>query len=166
MSLFGYDVNNLLPLLPQPSANGLKRKGFASAGGAAHPGIAVGVLVIVVKVQKHRRAVVHVETEKNAALVAELVRGKGEGRRDAAGQGVSPGLPLNIRVQRQQGQHGQKALLVFVVAAPGNHIDGHAELFHRRHPLFQRFGIFGRYLNEGMHIVEILTLTVHDVLEV
>ena len=166
MALFRGDDDNPLPLLPQAAAEGKQREGLAGTGGPADPPVAVGVLVVVVGVEEYRRFVIHVDTQEYAVLVAELVGGKGERRGHAACQSVAAGLALDVRVQRQHGQGGQKSLLLLVVAAPGNHVHRHAQLFHRCHPLLQRLGVLRRDLDDGVHVVEILALPVHHILQV
>ena len=78
VAFLGNDVNDLPPLLPQTATQGEQRKGLARAGGAADPPVSVGVLVIIIGVQEHRRLVIHIESEKHAVFIAEFIRGKGE----------------------------------------------------------------------------------------
>ena len=136
MALLGHNEDHPPPLLAQPPAQALEGERLAHAGGAADPTVAVGIFVVVVGVQKHRGAVVEVQPQEDAVAVAELVGGKGKGGSHAGGEGIAPGFALHVRVQGQQGERREECLLVFVVAAPGNHVNGHAQLFHRRHPLF------------------------------
>ena len=136
VALLGHDEDHPPPLLPQPPAQALQGERLAHAGGPADPAVAVGIFVVIVGVQKHRGAVVEVQPQEDAVAVAELVGGKGKSRRHAGGKGIAPGFALHVRVQGQQRQGREKRLLVFVVAAAGDHVNGYAQLFHRRHPLF------------------------------
>ena len=99
-------------------------------------------------------------------MVTQLVGGKGKGRSNTRSQGIAPGLAFNVRVKSQNGQRRKERLLVFIVTAPRDHIDGYAQLFHLRDSLFQRFRVGSSYLDQCVHIVEILTLTVHHILQV
>ena len=166
MSLFRRDDDNALALLSEPTAEALERDRLARAGGAADPPIPVGVLVVVVGVKEHRRAVIEIQSQEDAVVVAQLIGGKGKRRSHTGGQRIAPRFSLNIRVKREDRERGEKSLLIFVVAASGDHIHGHAELFHLCRPLLQRFGIKRRDLDERVHIIEILALPVHHILEV
>ena len=99
-------------------------------------------------------------------MVTQLVGGKGKGRSDARSQGIAPGLSLNVRIKGQNGQRRKECLLVFIVTAPRDHIDGYAQLFYLCDPLFQRFRVGSSNLDQGVHIVEILALTVYHVLQI
>ena len=166
MPLLGDDEDDATPLLPDPAAEALQGDALAYAGGAANPQVAVGVLVIVIGVQEHRGAVVEIEAEKNAVAVAELIGDKRKGGGHAGGQGIAARFALHIRVERQEGQRGEEGLLLFVVAAPGDHVRRHTQLFHRRHPLLQCLRVVCRHFYEGIHVVEVLPLAVHHVLQV
>lgn len=166
MALLGHDEDDPPPLLPQPSAQTLQGEGLARAGGAADPAVAVGVFIVVVGVKEHRGAVVEVQPQKNPVAVAEFVGGEGERRRYAGGEGVAPGFALHVRVQGQQRQGREERLLVLVVAAAGDHVDRHAQLFHRRHPLLQGFRVVRRHLHQGVHIVKVLSLPIHYIFEI
>ena len=166
MPLFRRDDDNALALLAEPTAEALERDRLTRAGGAADPPIPVGVLVVVVGVKEHRRAVIEIQSQEDPVVVAQLIGGKGKRRSHTGGQRIAPRFSLNIRVKREDRERGEKSLLIFVVAASGDHIHGHAELFHLCHPLLQRFGIGRRDLDERVHIIEILALPVHHILEV
>ena len=74
--------------------------------------ICFGVFVVIIGVQKDRRAVVKVQAEEDAIVVTQLVGGKGKGRSDARSQGIAPGLSLNVRIKGQNGQRRKECLLV------------------------------------------------------
>ena len=166
MALLGHDEDDPPPLLPQPSAQTLEGKGLARAGGAADPAVAVGVFVVVIGVQEHRGAVIQVQPQKNPVAVAELIGGKGERRRYAGGEGVASGFALHVRVQGQQGERREECLLVLVVAAASDHVNGHAQFFHRRHPLLQGLRVIGGDFHQGVHIVKVFPLPIHHVFEI
>ena len=106
MPLFRRDDDNALALLPKPPAEALERDRLARAGRAADPPIPVGVLVVVVGVKEHRRAVIEIQSQEYPVVVAQLIGGKWECRSHAGGQGIAPGLSLNIRVKGQNGERG------------------------------------------------------------
>ena len=79
MAFLGHNEDDPLPLLAEPASHTLEGKGLAGPGGAADPAVAVGVFVIVVWVQEHRRAVIEIQPQEHAVAVAEFVGGEGEG---------------------------------------------------------------------------------------
>ena len=101
MPLFGDDVYDALALLPKAVAQTLEREGFARAGAAAEPDVAVGVLVIVIRVQKSRRTVIHVQSQKDAVAVTELIGRKGKGRRHTACEDIAARFALKVWVYVQ-----------------------------------------------------------------
>ena len=158
------DVNDALALLPQTAADTLKRERLACTGRATDPDVAVRVFVVVVGVQEHRRAVVHIKSEKDAVPVRQLIGRKRERRRHAAGKRIAARFAFNVRVEVENWQHGQKCLLLLVLAAAGDHVHGDAELFNCCDAMLQRFRVRRRDLNERVHIIKILALPVHHVL--
>ena len=94
MALLRNDENYSFALLTEPPSEAVKSKGLARAGGAADPNIAVSVLIVVVRVEERRRAIVHIKTEKYTVAVRKLIRGKWERRSDAACKRVSAALAL------------------------------------------------------------------------
>ena len=101
MPLFRRDDDNALALLPKPPAEALERDRLTRAGGAADPPISVGVLVVVVGVKEHRRAVIEIQSQEDAVVVAQLIGGKGKRRSHTGGQRIAPRFSLNIRVKRE-----------------------------------------------------------------
>ena len=160
------DVNDALALLPQTPADALERERLARAGRSANPNVAVRVFVVVVGVQKDRRAVVHIEAEEDAVPVRQLIGRKRERRRHTAGKRIAARFAFNVRIKIENRQHGQKRLLLLVLAAAGDHVHGDTQLFNCRDTMLQRLRITGRNLNERVHIIKVLTLPVHHVLEV
>ena len=104
MPLFRRDDDNALALLPKPPAEALERDRLTRAGGAADPPISVGVLVVVVGVKEHRRAVIEIQSQEDAVVVAQLIGGKGKRRSHTGGQCVAACLSFNIRIKCQNGQ--------------------------------------------------------------
>ena len=78
MPFFGGDDNDPLALLAQAAAEGEQCEGLSGAGRSADPPVAVGVLVVVVGVEEHRRLVIHVDAKEYPVLVAEFIGCKGE----------------------------------------------------------------------------------------
>ena len=60
MPLFRRDDDNALALLPKPPAEALERDRLTRAGGAADPPVPVGILVIVIRIEKYWRSVIEV----------------------------------------------------------------------------------------------------------
>ena len=166
MAFLRNDVNDTLALLPQTAADKLERKRLASAGRAADPDVAVRIFIVVIGVQKDRRTVVHIETKEDTVPVRQLIGRKRERRRHAAGKRIAARFAFNVRVEIENGEHGQKRLLLLVLAAAGDHVHGDTQLFNCRDAMLQRFRIAGRDLDERVHIIKVLTLPVHHVLEV
>ena len=166
MAFLGNDAHHTLALLPQASGQALERYALAGAGVAADPPVAVGVFVVVVRVEEHWGLVIEIQPQKDAFAIAVLIGHKGERRSYAGGQRVAAALALNVAVQCDQRQRGEKTLLVGVIAAAGDHVHRYAQLLHGGDALLQRIRIICHYFNEGVHIVEVLTLPVHDVLQV
>lgn len=82
MTFFRSYDDDPLALLPEPAAKTLERHRLARAGRASDPPVSVGVFVVIIGVQKDRRAVVKVQAEEDAIVVTQLVGGKGKGRSD------------------------------------------------------------------------------------
>ena len=91
---------------------------------------------------------------------------KGESRSYASGQRIAAALALNVGIQCDQRQRGEKTLLVGVIAATSDHIHRYTQLLHGGDALFQRIRIIRHHFDEGVHIVEVFPLPVHDVLQV
>ena len=144
----------------------MQRHRLACTGRAADPPVAAGVLIIIVGIEKYRGAVIEVQSQKDPIVVTQLIGNERKGCCHAGGQRIAACLTLNIRIKRQNGKSREKRLLVFIVAAPCDHIHGYAQLLHLCDALFQRFGIRCRHFNQGMHIIEILALPVHYILEI
>ena len=142
----------------------MERERLARAGRAADPDVAVRIFIVVIGIQKDRRTVVHIETKEDAVAVRQLIGRKWKRCRHAAGKRIAPGFAFNIRVKIEDGEHGQKRLLLLVFAPAGDHVHGDTELFNCRDAMFQRLRITGRDLDERVHIVKILALPVHHVL--
>ena len=153
-------------LLPKSAEDDLCAKGLSGPAAAQPAEIAVAVLEAVKKVQHDRRVVVPVLAQKDAALVAKLVGGKGEGGGHPGGQGIAACLALQLGIEGEQGQAGEKPLFMAKVTALCHHVDGHAQRLHRRDALLQRGRIIGRHLNEGVHVVEILVIAIDVFLDV
>ena len=122
MAFLGNDAHHTLALLPQASGQALERYALAGAGVAANPPVAVGVFVVVVRVKEYRGLVVEVQPQKDAVAVAVLIGHKGECRSYAGGQRVAAALALNVGIQCDQRQRGEKALFIGVIAAAGDHV--------------------------------------------
>ena len=106
MSLFRRDDDNALALLSEPTTEALERDRLTRAGGTADPPVPVGILVIVIRIEKYRRSVVEVQSQKDAVMVAQLIGGKGKRRSHTRGQCVAACLTFNIRIKCQNGQRG------------------------------------------------------------
>ena len=65
--------------------------------------------------------------------------------------GGSSGAGKTFTLQCLGGRLRQQGRRILVIAAPGNHVNGDAELFHRCHPQFQRFRVVRHNFNQGMH---------------
>ena len=61
MPLFRSNDDHALALLTEPAAEALERDGFARASRAADPPITVGVLIVVIRVEEYRRAVIEIQ---------------------------------------------------------------------------------------------------------
>ena len=160
------NVNDTLALLPQTTADALECERLACTRRAADPDVAVRIFIVVIGVQKDRRTIVHIETEEDTVAVGQLIGREWKRRRYAAGERISAGFALNVRIKIENWEHGQERLLLLVLAASGDHVHGDTELFHRCNAMLQRFRVTSRDLDERVHIVKILALPVHHVLEV
>ena len=78
MSLFRCDDDNALALLAEPTAEALERDGLARTGGTADPPVPVGILVIVIRIEKYRRSVIEVQPQKDAVVITQFIRSKGK----------------------------------------------------------------------------------------
>ena len=166
MAFLGNDAHHTLSLLPQASGQTLERYALAGAGVAADPPVAVGVFVVVVRVEEHWGLVVEIQPQKDAVAVTVLIGHKGESCGYAGSQRIAAALALNVGVQCDQRQRGEKTLLVGVIAAAGDHVHRYTQLLHSGDALFQRIRIIRHHFDKGVHIVEVLPLPVHDVLQV
>ena len=144
----------------------MERERLACTGRAADPDVAVRIFIVVIGVQKDRRTVVHIETKEDSVAVRQLIGCKWERCRHAAGKRIAAGFAFNVRVEVENWQHGQKCLLLLIFAAAGDHVHRDTELFNCRDAVLQRFRITGCDLDECVHIIKILALPVHYVLEV
>ena len=142
----------------------MERERLARTGRATDPDVAVRIFIVVIGIQKDRRTVVHIETEEDAVAVRQFIRRERERCRHAAGKRIAAGFAFNVRVEVENWQHGQKCLLLLVLAAAGDRVHGDAELFNCCDTMLQRFRITGRDLDERVHIIKILALPVHYVL--
>ena len=106
MTLFRGNDDNALALLAKPAAEALERNGLTCTGRAADPPISVGVLVVVVGVKEHRRAVIEIQSQEYPVVVAQLIGGKGKRRSHTGGQRIAACLTFNIRIKCQNGQRG------------------------------------------------------------
>ena len=122
MAFLGNDAHHTLSLLSQASGQTLKRYALAGAGVAADPPVAVGIFVVVVGVEEHWGLVVEVQSQKDTVAVAVFIGHKGESRSYARGQRIAAALALNVGIQCDQRQRGEKTLLVGVIAATSDHI--------------------------------------------
>ena len=67
MPFLGNDDDDPLALFPQPPTETLQRHRLACTGRAADPPVAAGVLIIIIGIEKYRRAVVEVQSQKDPA---------------------------------------------------------------------------------------------------
>ena len=81
MSFFGDDIDDSLALFPQTAADTLIRDSLSNTGRTTQPDVTIGILVVVIRVQKDGGAIVEIDPEKDAVAVAEFIRGKGKGSR-------------------------------------------------------------------------------------
>ena len=98
VAFLGNDAYHTLALLPQASGQTLERYALAGAGVAADPPVAVGVFVVVVRVEEHRGLVVEVQPQKDTIAVAVLIGHKGKCRSYAGGQRIAAALALNVGI--------------------------------------------------------------------
>ena len=122
VAFLGNDAHHTLALLPQASGQALERYALAGTGVAADPPVAVGVFVVVVRVEEHWGLVVEIQPQKDAVAIAVLIGHKGERRSYAGGQRIAAALALNVGIQCDQRQRGEKTLLVGVIAAASDHV--------------------------------------------
>jgi len=122
VAFLGNDAHHALSLLPQASGQALERYALAGAGVAADPPVAVGVFVVVVRVEEHWGLVVEIQPQKDAVAIAVLIGHKGESRGYAGSQRIAAALTLNVGIQCDQRQCGEEALFIGVIAAAGDHV--------------------------------------------
>ena len=70
MTFFRGNDDDSLALLTEPAAEALERNCLARASRAADPPISVGVLVVIVWVKEYRRAVIEIQPQEDAVVVA------------------------------------------------------------------------------------------------
>ena len=104
MSFFRDDADDLAPLFPHPFPDRLQDGRLSGAGRPEYGEIAVGVLIVIIKVDQHGGAVVEIQAQENAAGIAELIGGKRKRSGHTSGQSVSSAFPLNIRIKPQAGE--------------------------------------------------------------
>ena len=109
------DDKHLNPLFPEAECHQLKQERLARAAHAHDRHIRVGIFPAVEDIHNADRAVMLVDAQHNARLVADFKTGKGECRRDSGSQGITPCLPFYVRVHAQKRQGGKETFPMFVV---------------------------------------------------
>ena len=126
-----------------------------------------GVLVffIIERVDAAQGIVLHVDAENHAVHIVDLIGRKGERGGEAGRENVAAAFPLQRRRQGKQRQAGEVCLLLPKIAVFGNQAQRSEIRLRIRKPLFKEFRAGRSHLDQCGHIIKILVVAVHLVLE-
>ena len=132
VALQGSHDKYLYAFAPHTQGHELHRKGLAGSAGPKNGDIGILVDAGIENVHNDERIVVLVDAEKNAIVITHLIACKWIAAGRAGGKDIALRPLVELAFQRDQGQRGQKSLLLTKGTGLNIHVLRKQELFHFR----------------------------------
>ena len=136
----------------------MKSKGLTGTAGAQDRHIGVLIDRGIENIHDNQRAVIFVDSQKNAIVIAHLKRGEGIAAGRTARQQVALAALIEPFLHRDQREGRKKRLLFTEVAGADIHILRKQELFHLADFPFQVFHRGCRHSNQQVQVIKIFVV--------
>ena len=158
MPLQRSDDENGNVFAPHPERHQLHGKGLACAAGAQDRHIGVLINRGIENIHDNQGAVIFVDSQKDAVVIAHLKRGEGIAAGRAARQQVALAALIKPFLHRDQREGRKKRLLFTEVAGADIHILRKQELFHFADFPLQILHRGGRHSNQQVQVIKIFVV--------
>ena len=145
-------------LPPHPRGHQLHGKALARAAGAQDGDVGVLVDVGIKDIHDDEGVVVLVHAQQDAVIIAHLIAGVGVAACRPQGEDVALGTLKEVFLQRNQGQGGQKSLLLAEGTGLYVHVLRQQQLFHLGAFPFQLIHAARRDGNQEIEVIEVLVV--------
>ena len=152
------DDKDLNSLAAHTQSHQLKCKGFSGSAGSENGDIGILVDAGIEDVHDDERIVVFIDAEKNTVVIAHLIAGEGIAAGSSRCQNITLRPLIELALQRNQRERGQKSLLLTKGTGLHIHILREQELFHFRDLPFEIIHAAGCHGDKQVQIIKILVV--------